>query len=176
MTGQSKTESVALVADWHDRWHRMVLRTLSRKLNGRSEAQDLSQEVYLRLLRADRLDLVRHPQSYVYRVAVNVLQEWRLRAQQSKPHSDDGLEELESAENPEQRFEQKQVSDKVQKALRSLPPESRMALVLHCRDDMTYQQIADHMQVTRRMVKRYVANGYSALRAHMEITSMERES
>ena len=41
---------------------------------------------------------------------------------------------------------------------------SRTALILHVRDGLTYDEVAVEMRVTRRAVKRYMANGYAALR------------
>ncbi len=162
-----ESEQTSLVSEWYSSWHRLVLQALTNRLGRREDVQDLAQEVYLRLLRADRLDLVRHPKSYLYRVAANVAQEWSMRSQQSRPHSSEGLEEMGTADIVVAPLEQKQISRNVQAALKKLPLECRMSLVLHARDDMTYQQIADHMQVTRRMVKRYVATGYRELRKQM---------
>ena len=49
----------------------------------------------------------------------------------------------------------------------SLPLNHRTALVLHVANDLTYPQIATHMGVTRRQVKRYLAKAYARLRTHM---------
>jgi len=156
-----------LVGDWYDRWHSLVVRLLSTRLADRAEVQDLAQEVFLRLLRVDTIDLVRNPRAYLYRVAVNVAGEWRLRARQRKPHTSEELDELVSVENLERSLEERQTGDAVRRALSGLPSTWRQVLVLHCRDDMTYEQIADHLGITRRMVKRYVAKGYAEMREQM---------
>src|SRR5687767_2150942 len=56
-----------------------LYRFLLRKLKSADTAEDLAQEVYLRLLRATDPSQVKYPQAYVYRVAFNVLYEYRLR-------------------------------------------------------------------------------------------------
>src|SRR5262245_32725797 len=53
-------------------------RYLLRRLRSAENAQDLAQEVYLRLLRFSDRKLVQHPEAYVYRVAFNVLCEFKL--------------------------------------------------------------------------------------------------
>jgi RNA polymerase sigma-70 factor (ECF subfamily) len=156
-----------LVGDWYDRWHSLVVRLLSNKMADRAEVQDLAQEVFLRLLRVDTIDLVKNPRAYLYRVAVNVAGEWRLRARQRKPHTSQELDELVSVEDLERSLEERQTGDAVRRALGELPAALREVLVLHCRDDMTYEQIADHLGITRRMVKRYVARGYAEMRERM---------
>jgi RNA polymerase sigma-70 factor (ECF subfamily) len=156
-----------LVEDWYDRWQSLLVRLLSNRLADRAEAQDLAQEVFLRLLRVDTLDLVKNPRAYLFRVAVNVAGEWRLRARQRQPHSSKELDELVSLEDLEGTLERQQTGEAVRRALEELPLILRQVLVLHCRDNMTYEQIADELGITRRMVKRYVARGYAEMRERM---------
>lgn len=94
----------ARVADWAKRWNAGLERFLKRRVAVPVDAQDLAQEVYLRLLRAQQLDLVVEPQAYLYRVARNVAAEWRVRASQSKPHSADELDELVEARRAPKRW------------------------------------------------------------------------
>jgi RNA polymerase sigma-70 factor (ECF subfamily) len=171
-------ERAELVGKWHERWHSLLAGLLSNRLSDRRDVQDLAQEVYLRLLRADKLDLIQNPKAYLYRVAVNVVSEWRLRACQRKPHSPEGLDELVSFDDHEQAIERQQVGDTVRQALSELPPMWRKVLVLHCQGEMTYEQIADHLGVTRRMVKRYMAKGYAEMRSRMaqKVASSEGQS
>jgi RNA polymerase sigma-70 factor (ECF subfamily) len=168
-------ERAELVGKWHDRWHSLLAGLLSNRLSDRRDVQDLAQEVYLRLLRVDTLDLIQNPKAYLYRVAVNVVSEWRLRAWQRKPHSPEGLDELETVADHEQTIECQQVDEAVRRALSELPPMWRKVLVLHCQDDMTYEQIADHLGITRRMVKRYMAKGYAEMRNRMTQTEASGE-
>lgn len=130
--------------------------------------QDLAQEVYLRLLRVDRPELIRDPSSYAYRVALNVAQEWRLRAAQALPHSSDPLETLEGGADPEDSAGQSERQRAVRDAVEALPASVRNAMLLHLHRDMTYEQVAEHMGVSRRAVKRYILKGYAAALAELE--------
>ena len=131
-----------------------------------ADLQDLAQEVYLRLLRVEQPELINNPQSYIYRVALNVAEEWRLRAAQSMEHSSDLLDTLESpGSNQEQLFEQEERQKVMRSAMEALPSATRNAMVLHVQQDMTYEQVAEHMGVSRRAVKRYIAKGYASTRA-----------
>lgn len=58
-----------------------LYRYLLRKLRQAENAEDLTQEVYLRLLRTPDRKLVRNPQAYVFGVAFNVLYEFKLDEQ-----------------------------------------------------------------------------------------------
>lgn len=158
-----------LVADWHDRWHDLVLAILTKRLPRRADAADLAQEVFLRLLRVNQLDLVENPRGYLYRVAVNIAEEWRLQAARMPTVSDDEVpDELFVAPGSlETWLLDEQHREVVRAALMELPLAVRTAIVLHVSKDLTYAQVAAHMGVTRRMVKRYLAKAHSTLRERM---------
>src|SRR5687767_16028932 len=74
-------------------------RTLRRFLVGRlragDDAEDIAQEVYLRLLKLDRTDLIREPVAYLYVVTKQVFQAYREReARQPLATDDDALYQL----------------------------------------------------------------------------------
>ncbi len=71
-----------------------VLRFLRSRLRHGDLAQDLAQEVYLRLLRMDDVSLIRNPRAFVIHLAAHAAHEWRELARNRLVHSEDGLEEL----------------------------------------------------------------------------------
>ena len=172
MVNADKTDQKT-AAQWFERWHTLIRHALSGRLQRKEDVDDMAQEVYLRLLRVPDLDLVRSPRSYLYRIAVNVAEEWRLRAPQAMPHSSDTLDELQVEEQPAKTTELEQRDAAVRNALSRLPLASRTALILQLHDGLTYDQIAAHMGVTRRAVKRYVANGYAELRQELQMFQLQ---
>lgn len=155
------------IGAWADEWHEDLVRFLVRRTATAADAQDLAQEVYLRLLRVDRLGLVRQPRSYLLRIAANVLHEWRLKARQSRVHLSDPLETLPAAEDPQADTISTLREERLAAELRRLPEPVRAALVLQVRDGLSYEQIAARMNVTPRMVKRYLLAAFSRLRSQM---------
>ena len=61
-----KAEREKLVVDWREQWHPFVLQVLNRRLPIKADVADLAQEVYLRLLRVEKLDLVENPRAYFH--------------------------------------------------------------------------------------------------------------
>ncbi len=155
------------VAEWADAWHGDLLKFLTRRAVTHADAEDLAQEVYLRLLRVDRNDLVRQPRSYLLRIAANLLHEWRLKARQARPHDAQSLEDLESHDCPERDTMQLLRGQRLAEELQRLPPRVRAALVLQIRDGLSYEQIAAQMNVSQRMIKRYLLTAYAALRSRL---------
>lgn len=157
----------ARVAEWVRRWNSGLTRFLERRVPTRVDAQDLAQEVYLRLLRAEQLDFIAEPQAYLYRMASNVAAEWRLRACQSKPHSAEELEALVEATTPDGLVEESLDRARLDAALGALSPMLRAVLYLKLRDGMTHEDIARHLGITTRMVRRFLATGYGELRRRL---------
>src|SRR5687767_6167316 len=71
-----------------------LLRFLRSRLAHGDQAQDLAQEVYLRLLRMDDLRLIRNPRSFVIRLAAHAVHEWRMLARNRYQHSEEPLLQL----------------------------------------------------------------------------------
>lgn len=162
-------------ATWFAEFEPVIRRALGTRIKGSWNIDDLAQEVYLRLLRIRQPELVANPQAYLYRIAINVAEEWRQRSAQAFDHSSDGLSDLESAEAVGDGAEQAEREDRVRSSLAELPSASQTALILHTRDGMTYGEIAAHMGITQRAVKRYIANGYAGLRERLHAFAPQTE-
>jgi RNA polymerase sigma factor (sigma-70 family) len=155
------------IADWARSWNAGLTRYLRRRVPEQIDPQDLAQEVYLRLLRVDQLELIEEPQAYLYRVASNVAAEWRMRACFSKPHSTDELDELVSATGPEALLDADALSKQLDTALSSMNAMVRAVVYLKIRESMSHEEIAQHLSITPRMVRRMLAKGYEQLRANI---------
>ena len=155
------------ISEWVRRWNFDLTRFVERRVRVRADAQDLAQEVYLRLLRASTIDLIAEPQAYLYRVASNVAAEWRMRARERKPHSSDALELLLETRTPEVRLDQEQDQARLQEALACLDVMPRAVIFLKLREDLTNEEIAAHLGITKRMVRRHLVIGYAELRARL---------
>lgn len=169
MSGEAKkmVSNPALVGNWARQWHRQLHRFLAKRLPTEADTQDLAQEVYLRLLRFDGTDLVRSPQAYLCKIAAHVACEWQLEPRQSKPHSSESLEELSTEDSLGDTVDLDRRRQRLQGALQELPPNMRAALMLHYRDGLSYEEIARELNVTLRMVRRYIEEGYVRLRQRL---------
>jgi RNA polymerase sigma-70 factor (ECF subfamily) len=157
------------VADWAKRWNTGLERFLKRRVPTPVDAQDLAQEVYLRLLRAEQLDLVIEPQAYLYKVAGNVAAEWRIRASQSKPHSSEELDALVEATSPETLVNDLFEKARLDAALRLMTTPVRAVLYLKLTNSMSHEEIARQLGITTRMVRRLLTTGYAELRRRLTV-------
>lgn len=137
-----------------------LLRFLARRLGSETDAEDLAQEVYLRLMRVQNVSRIRNRRAFALRVAANVAHEWRLLARNQRPHSSDGLEDQVSAtQGPLEFALQAQQMQRLGQALGTLSPVTRAVVLLHKRDGLTLAQIAARVGYSVPMVRRYLALG-----------------
>ena len=154
----------SLVDDWYHEFNDRLIGFLSQGVRASADVQDLAQEIYLRLLRAKNPELIEAPRAYLYRIAIHVLHEWRAKEKRTNLHSSDGLSQLAgSIGMPDDPNRRDAVVD-LQQALTDLPAHYATTLMLRWHHGMKYREIAEHLGVTERMVKRYMVKGYAELR------------
>ncbi len=153
------------LTDWFRQWRTPLRRFLSlRHSKSAADLDDIAQEVFLRMLRYDRSELVVNPQAYLFKIAANVSAEWSTRASQRQPHSDEWLAALADEGDPETEFEREAQEHDLKRAIQSLPPRAREILLLHYGEGLTHEMIAKRLSVTRRIVKRDLISAYADLR------------
>jgi RNA polymerase sigma-70 factor (ECF subfamily) len=150
-----------------EQYHAELHRFLMRRLQSSQHAQDLAQEAYLRLLRVERAELVRQPRAYLYRIAVNLILEFRLRARREPIVFDsDALAEAaeQISEAPADEGERAADAQQIELILDQLPPLYRAIFVLRKRDGLSYQEIAEQLEISVHTVKKYLARAVAKCR------------
>lgn len=162
------------LADWFREWQPPLRRfLLQRRAATAADVDDIAQEVFLRLLRYNRSELIDYPQAYLYKIAANVAAEWAARSNRSLPHSADWLAELIDAFGPEPQIEQQAADAELHRVIGELPPRSREIVRLHFGENLTNQDIASRLGVTRRVVKRDLARAYATMRAALDSSLLD---
>jgi RNA polymerase sigma-70 factor (ECF subfamily) len=163
----------AVAATYGEPLHRYLV----RRLRSGDEADDLAQEVYLRLLRLNRTDLIRQPAAYVYFLASQVIGEHRMRAAKRPLVYDSDL--LESAMDDPQslsrdEFPNREHADReLRRLLSKLNAAHRAVWIMRKRDGFSVAEIAEKLGMSPFKVKRYLVEANSKLEsavAHHEGT------
>lgn len=143
-----------------------LLRFMGARLANERDAEELTQEAYVRLLRASNSRLIDDPVAYLFRIARNLLHEWYA----SRPPPNEPLEEHELRDaglSVEDLAHISQQMDRLEDVLNHLAPKCRAAIVMHRRDGMTYDEIAAELGVSSSMVKKYLSQGLARCRTSM---------
>lgn len=145
-------------------------RYLDRRLSRVQDAEDLAQEVYLRLLRIDSAKQVENPLAFIYGIARHVLADHRSAKQRAKEAvaemgevSEVALDQVSEALS-DRLEENLDVQQRVARAVAQLPPMHAAVLLLRDRDGMSKSEIAAKLQLSIHTVKKYIAEAHAAVR------------
>jgi RNA polymerase sigma factor (sigma-70 family) len=152
--------------------HRRALQTFFyRRIRTKTDAPDLAQEVYVRMLRVNDIHAIRDPERYLYTVASNLVKEyavldrWQSRSVNlDEAHIQQRLGELPTLDG---QLDVTQRVARLRTVLSQLSPKCRAAVVLQYRHGLTYQEIGERLNVSPHMVKKYLAQGLAHCRRRM---------
>jgi len=157
-----------------NKYGKIIVNFLYKFVNDRAEAEDLAQEVFLRVYRARNSYEPRAPLSaWLYRIAGNVGLRAAGRRRRSPVLATSGKREgdtepLEAFQDPradpERLIVEAETGRIVLDAIRSLPEKERMALLLRRYEGLSYKDIAGVMECTEGAVKTYLHRGKLRLR------------
>lgn len=134
-----------------------LLLFLRSRLGSDADAHEAAQESYVRLLQLDQPDQPSFLRAYLFKIAANVatdlLRRRRTRGWPVAPHTIDQPDPA----TQERALAARQQLRIVEDALRELPPRCREAFVLSRQEDWSTGRIGEHLGVTDRMVRLYLA-------------------
>lgn len=162
-------ETKRRVSDWFRQWRDPLRRYLLGRVKVRpADVEDIGQEVFLRLLRYRKAELVEHPQAYLYKIASHVATEWSIRAASRSLREARWLETLQEGEQPDDTLLRTQVTAEIKRALSTLSPRQREVLRLFFSEGLGHAQIAERTGESLRTVRRHFARGYQKLRHELD--------
>jgi RNA polymerase sigma-70 factor (ECF subfamily) len=151
--------------------HGALQRYIYRRIRTKSDAPDLAEEVYVRMLRIGDSNAIRNPQLYLYTVASNLVKEHAVadRRQASRLDLDETSVQQRLGELPalDSQLDATQVAERLRTVVERLPVKWRTAVILQYRYGLTYQEIADRLGVSSNMVKKYLAQALGRCRRDM---------
>jgi RNA polymerase sigma factor (sigma-70 family) len=165
-----------VVAEWVPPTWEEVVRThsarvyrLAYRLTGnRHDAEDLTQEVFVRVFRSLSKYTPGTFEGWLHRITTNLFLDMARRRQRIRMEglADDAAQRLHGADpTPAQAFEDRHLDSDIQKALEALAPEYRAAVVLCDIEGLSYEEIAATLGVKLGTVRSRIHRGRAQLRA-----------
>ncbi|MCS6815744.1 MAG: sigma-70 family RNA polymerase sigma factor [Blastocatellia bacterium] len=154
----------ALVKRWEDRIYRLAMRLLGHP----EDAREVTQETFLAAFR--KLHQFRGRarfSSWLYRIALNCCYD-RLRERRVEPLP---LEEADGVTTEERvlgQIHRKQVAERVRRAVHALPIEMRQVLILKEYEGLTFEEIAEILDIPVSTAKTRLYAGLDHLRKRLE--------
>jgi RNA polymerase sigma-70 factor (ECF subfamily) len=159
---------------WEDivRTHSARVYRLAYRLTGNPhDAEDLTQEVFVRVFRSLSSYTPGTFEGWLHRITTNLFLDSARRKQRIRFEglADEMAHRLAGSEpTPAQAFDDTHLADDVQAALKALPPEYRAAVVLCDIEGFSYEEIAATLGVKLGTVRSRIHRGRAQLRAALE--------
>lgn len=153
------------------RFRSSLLRYFARRVLTREDAEELTQEVFVRLLRQPHIDRVQNVEGFVFVTAANLLKDYyrsRSRSRTRETQSIEGLDLSSSAQDPAHEAEGRAEIGLLLDAVRALPPKCRAVFVMHRFDEVPHTEIARRLGITVSMVEKHIAAAMGHLRKRLK--------
>jgi RNA polymerase sigma-70 factor, ECF subfamily len=163
-------------------WQHRLIAVFSHLVDDRATAEDLAQEVFLRIYRArNGYEPTAKFSTYVFHIAHNLAsnnrrskgrrKEVQMAGADSGPLTGRPQEKLlkdKSAMMPTRQIDRRELQERVREAMETLNDRQRMALVLHKFEDLSYADIGDAMETSPEAVKSLLSRARESLRTKLE--------
>lgn len=148
-----------------------VYRLAYRLTGNRHDAEDLTQETFVRVFRSLSSYTPGTFEGWLHRITTNLFLDQVRRKQRIRMEAmgdDDGQYPARVEAQPERGFEHTHLDHDVQRALDALSPEYRAAVVLCDIEGLSYEEIAATLNVKMGTVRSRIHRGRAQLREALE--------
>jgi RNA polymerase sigma-70 factor (ECF subfamily) len=153
-----------------------LVRFFAARLRSMTAAEDLVQDLYVRVASLELTEPVENPSAYLYRLASNLMLD-RLRSDRRSVARDAswlqghrvevGGESVVDSPSAEQSVAARQRLARVAEAIAELPPKTRRAFELHKLKGMTQEETAQALGVSRKTVEKQISTALQRLMARL---------
>ncbi len=158
------------------RWASRVMRYLDRMLRDAASAEELAQEVFVRVFRArESYRPEARFSTWLYRIATNVALNELRRPHRRRPHDstdeEQGVATRLAGNEPsaERMTHVRRAGGAVDRALQELPERQRSALWLSAVEGLSYAEVAEALGTTEKSVKALVHRARVALARQLPV-------
>lgn len=160
-----KNGNISAFENLFKKYKRIVLNIIYRYLGNSSEAEDLAQEVFLKIyFGAKKYEPLSAFSTWLYRITANLcLDTIRKKKSAELPENVPDL-----SLGPEQEYKKKKLEELVKNALDRLSPNERIAVILARYENKNMKEIAEIMNVSVSAVKSILHRAKFKLKDYLE--------
>jgi RNA polymerase sigma factor (sigma-70 family) len=142
-----------------------VERFLTARLGNKDEAEDILQELFLKLSRVDPAQEIQNPAGYLFKMALNLAHDRRRERSRARERDSDwvvaryimaGPEPVADIPSAEAGYHAKQRIAAVHTAIEELSPQCRRVFVLHKFENFSHEDIARQLGISRSTVEKHM--------------------
>jgi RNA polymerase sigma-70 factor (ECF subfamily) len=171
---QPELQGLAAAYDEH---RAAILRFLRARTRDASEAEDVVQELWIRL-RESASGPVANARGYLFQMANNLVldrererrrrlardKRWTEQSHTLVPAADNTVQAVDPQRSPELQLADAEERDRLLRAIEALPEGARRAFCLHKLEDLSHAQVAARLGISRSGVEKHIALAMKHLR------------
>ena len=163
-----------------DHYRARIFGHFFRLFNNRQDAEDLAQEVFLRVYRSRAsYEASAKFTTWLYRIATNLGMNYSRDTRHERPENIMNLDEPdeETGQSPdladktpsvEEEIMQRERLNAIRQKVEALPERQKMAVLMHKYQQMDYRQIADVLKLSESATKSLLFRAYETLRTQLK--------
>jgi RNA polymerase sigma-70 factor (ECF subfamily) len=139
------------------------------------QSKDLAQDIFLKLwIKREELPSVKNFKAYLYTISRNLAHDYirtKIFRDANLPFLNQYFATDDFAASPQKRLEQKELTDRLHTAVRSLPTQLRQVFTLHRFEGLPHEEIAKKLDISPLSSKTYMTRALLALRRLLDENS-----
>ena len=155
----------ALLGRWNAHYRSAVEAYFRRRGIAAPDCEDLTQDVFLQIVRRGGAEEVKQAEHYLFRAAANTLTDWRRRQAVRHHNGHDSVADtlVDVAPSAERVLIARDTMVRLNEALSLLPERTQRVFRLHHFEGMRYAEIAAELAIATRTVEDHMARANVAL-------------
>jgi RNA polymerase sigma factor (sigma-70 family) len=154
-----------------------LVRFFTARLGSASAAEDLVQDIFVRLSSLKPIETIQNPAALLYRIGANLLVDNHRQAKRSAARDEAwrrmqrtmiGDAEITDEPSAENAAAARQRLEQLVEAVETLPPQMQRAFRLHKFDGLTYAETAVAMGISQSAVEKHISAALKALLARLK--------
>lgn len=146
-----------------------VCSAVNRIVGERGVTEDLAQQVFIRFWeKRNQIQIDTSPRAYLHKMAVNEALAWLRAKKNQQPEEITFSTPMPPQMDGEVILLNSELNDQIHKAINSLPPRCRSIFQLSRFDDLSYQEIADRLEISIKTVEHQMGKALRVLREELK--------
>ena len=148
------------------RYKNLVYYIILKMINDREEANDLAQEVFIKIYRnLDKYSSEFKFATWITKITTNAIIDYRRKKKCETVSIDNVVYDASTDESPEKEYIRKEEKENIEKLLGELPEMYKIPIVLYHQKGLSYQEIADVTNQSLSKVKNRIFRGRKLLKS-----------
>ncbi|MCB2378873.1 RNA polymerase sigma-70 factor [Hymenobacter sp. BT635] len=149
-------------------FYRPLGSVIQRVIKDKEATEDLLQDVFLRVWNGrDTLTISTTYRAYLYRAALNAALRYQERGKRQVAWDDAPPTAAPRVDNALHALYQREAEDSVEAALELLPPQCRVVFTMSRYEEMSYQEIADTLEISPKTVENQMGKALRIMRQQL---------